>query len=141
MFEFALVMKSPLPNSLPSNQNFGYFFVAVFAIFATSLMWRGFTTFALATYFLSFLLLIFTLLFPRRLLPINILWYHFGIVLGGVISPIVLGIMFFSLITPVALISRAFGRDELKLKKRNINTYWVDRIPRGPTRDSFKNQY
>jgi hypothetical protein len=74
-------------------------------------------------------------------LPLNKLWFGLGILLGKIISPIVLGIMFFILITPVALATRAFGRDELKLKKRNLNTYWVSRNPAGPAKDSFKNQY
>jgi hypothetical protein len=125
----------------PSNQKFGWFFAAVFAFIATYLLWRGSTTLAWALYSLSFIFLIFTLLFPDRLFPLNKLWFGFGIILGNIISPIVLGIMFFILITPVALITRVFGRDEIKLKKRITNTYWVNRNPAGPLNDSFKNQY
>jgi hypothetical protein len=92
-------------------------------------------------YWLSFILLISTLLFPDRLLPLNNLWFGLGILLGKIISPIVLGIMFFILITPVALVARAFGRDELKLNKRITKTYWTNRNPAGPDNDSFKDQY
>jgi hypothetical protein len=129
------------PPSLPSNQKFGWFFIGLFAFIATYLLWRGSTTLAWILYSFSFTLLIFTLLFPEQLLPLNKLWFWLGISLGKIISPIVLGIMFFLLITPVALVTRVFGRDELKLKKSTLNTYWINRTPVGPTKDSFKNQF
>jgi len=82
-----------------------------------------------------------TLLSPQLLAPLNRLWYGLGVLLGKIISPIVLGLIFFVLITPVSLVTRLFGRDELKMKKRNVESYWVDRSPPGPPSDSFKNQY
>lgn len=129
------------PQSLPSNQKFGWFFVGVFILVATHSLWRGFAIFAWAFYFLSFIFFIITTLSPERLSPINKLWFEFGILLGKVVSPIVLAIIFFTLITPAALVTRFFGRDELKLRKRLTNSYWISRVPAGPTKDSFKNQY
>lgn len=129
------------PPSLPSNQKFGWFFVGVFILVATYFLWRGSATLAWAIYALSFIPFIITLFSPERLLPANKLWFRFGIFLGEIISPIVLGIMFFVLITPIALITRFFGRDELKLRKRSTGSYWVNRIPAGPAKDSFRNQY
>jgi hypothetical protein len=61
--------------------------------------------------------------------------------LGKIVSPIVLGLIFFVLITPAALITRLFGRDELKIKKRTVESYWVDRSTLGLESESFKNQY
>ena len=61
--------------------------------------------------------------------------------MGKVVSPLVLGVIFFLLISPVALIGRLFGRDELRLKKANSNSYWIDRVPPGPAGDTFKNQF
>ncbi len=78
---------------------------------------------------------------PQLLTPLNRLWYALGIILGKVINPIVLGAMFFVLITPIALLTRLFGRDELKIKKSFAHSYWVDRLPPGPQSDSFKNQF
>ena len=129
------------PSSLPSNQKFGWFFVGVFILVATYFLWRGSATWAWPLYSLSFIFFVITLLSPERLSPVNRLWFRLGIFQGKVISPIVLGIMFFTLITPVALITRIFGRDELKLRKRSTNSYWTTRIPAGPAKDSFKNQF
>ena len=78
---------------------------------------------------------------PKVLRPLNRVWYELGVLLGKVISPIVLGVMFFVLITPIAVITRIFGRDELKIKKLFVQSYWVDRLPPGPPSDSFKNQF
>jgi hypothetical protein len=64
-----------------------------------------------------------------------------GLLLGKIISPIVLGLIFFVLITPVSLVTRLFGRDELKMKKRSVESYWVDRSPPEPPSNTFKNQY
>jgi hypothetical protein len=64
-----------------------------------------------------------------------------GLLLGKVVSPIVLALLFFLLITTISLITRLFGRDELKMKKRSVDSYWMNRSPPGPSSDSFKNQY
>ena len=82
-----------------------------------------------------------TLVVPQLLNPLNRIWYGLGLLLGKIVSPIVLGLMFFVLITPISLFTRLFGRDELKMKKRSVESYWVDRLPPGPSSDSFKNQY
>ena len=64
-----------------------------------------------------------------------------GLALGKVVSPLVLGIIFFGLITPIALIARLIGRDELKLKRPNKSTYWSEPIGSNSDADSFKNQF
>ena len=61
--------------------------------------------------------------------------------LGKVVSPIVLGILFFIVITPVAIGMRLFGRDALLMKKRAVCSYWIDRDPPGPKPESFKDQF
>jgi len=75
------------------------------------------------------------------LTPLNKAWMKLGDLLGKVISPIVLGIIFFVLLAPVALVTRLLGRDELRLKMSNSSSYWIDRTPPGPAGDSFKNQF
>jgi hypothetical protein len=57
------------------------------------------------------------------------------------VSPVVLGVVFFLLITPVAVCSRLAGRDALRLRKRSVQSHWVERVPKGPAADSFKNQF
>lgn len=129
------------PPKLPTNRKFGWFFAAVFVIVAAYAYWKTWATVSLVALSLAVLFSAVTLLAPRLLAPLNRLWYGLGMLQGKIISPIVLGLIFFVLITPVSLVTRLFGRDVLKIKKRNVESYWVDRSPPGPPSDSFKNQY
>lgn len=129
------------PPKLPTNRKFGWFFAAVFSAVAAYAYWRGWNTVSLVTLVAAILFVAATLLTPQSLAPLNRLWYGLGMLLGKIISPIVLGLIFFVLITPVSLVTRLFGRDELKMKKRSVESYWTDRSPPGPPSDSFKNQY
>lgn len=132
---------SALPP-LPSNRRFGALFTLVFALLAAYGAYKGWSR--VATGGLGVIAAIFALLStiaPARLEPLNRLWFKFGMLLGRIVSPIVLGLIFFLLITPVAMLGRAFGRDELKLRKRVADSYWVDRVPAGPPADSFKNMF
>jgi hypothetical protein len=128
-------------SHLPDNRTFGGFFAAIFLLLSGWLaIKQHYISAALSlTVFIS--LLVFTLLAPKLLTPANSIWFSLGLLLGKIISPIVLGLMFFILITPVSLVTRLFGRDELKMKKRSVESYWTDRSPPGPSSDSFKNQY
>jgi hypothetical protein len=85
--------------------------------------------------------LLFAWLAPQRLAPLTAAWMRFGEILGRFVSPIVLGVIFFGIVTPVAVATRMFGRDELRLKRTTTATYWIDRDPPGPAGASFKNQF
>jgi hypothetical protein len=126
---------------LPTNRKFGCFFSAIFAFLATYCYWRAWVEAAASVLILSVVFATMTLVVPQLLNPLNRIWYGLGLLLGKIVSPIVLGLMFFVLITPISLFTRLFGRDELKMKKRSVESYWVDRLPPGPSSDSFKNQY
>jgi len=79
---------------------------------------------------------------PRVLAPLNRLWFRFGELLHRIVSPIALGVIFFGVITPYAMVMRLFGRDELLLRKGSAReSYWVRREPPGPPPDSFRNQF
>ena len=79
---------------------------------------------------------------PKVLRPLNWLWFQLGLLLGKIVSPLVLGAIFFLMLTPVSLVTRLFGRDELRLKRKASQTsYWLDRAPPGPEPESFKNQF
>jgi hypothetical protein len=79
---------------------------------------------------------------PRLLAPLNLLWFRLGELLHRIVSPIALGVIFFGVITPFALVMRLFGRDALLLRKRSARpSYWVRREPPGPPPDSFGNQF
>ncbi len=127
-------------SPLPTNRRFGALFVVVFSLVAAWAAWRSHAlllTIAIALATTTALLAWFR---PTRLAPFNRAWMAFGLLLGRIISPIVLGAMFFLLITPVAMVTRAFGRDALRLK-RGASSYWIERTPPGPESDSFRRQY
>ena len=77
----------------------------------------------------------------RLLLPLNKLWMHFGYLLGAIVSPIVLGVLFYFMITPIAIVMRVFGRDELRINKRNTCSEWRIRDPAEVGSESFKRQF
>ena len=125
---------------LPSNQKFGFFFTFVFAVAATYFFHSTNMTLAYAFITISLSFLIITLVKSNVLLPLNKLWMQFGLLLGMIVSPIVLGIIFFGLFTPIAILMRLSGRDELRLKFNKKPCYWITRSQ--PIKsNSFKNQF
>ena len=87
---------------------------------------------------LSIIFLILGLLNSRFLTPLNILWFKFGIFLGKFVSPIIMGLVFFLVVTPTGIIMRLLKKDLLKLKKNNLKTYWINR---SETKSDMKNQF
>lgn len=86
--------------------------------------------------------LVLALVVPKVLHPLNVLWMRFGAVLQMVISPIILGLMFFVAITPMALVLRLLGKDLLRLKlDKSAKSYWLVRDPPGPAPESMRNQF
>jgi len=130
------------PSNLPSNRTFGLLFIGVFAVLGAYGLWKGWSTEAIKTFFIiASVLVAITLLVPKLLAPFNKAWYELGLLLGKVVSPIVLGILFFIVITPVAMAMRLAGRDALRLRKQNVQSHWIDRKPPGPEPESFKEQF
>ncbi|MEO6185333.1 MAG: SxtJ family membrane protein [Steroidobacteraceae bacterium] len=127
--------------ALPSNARFGALFAGVFAAAAAYKFWRGSLPAAAVLGLVAASFAILSLARPALLTPLNKVWFAFGQLLNRVVSPVVLGILFFLIITPVALIGRLFGRDPLRMRKRAIPSYWITRDPSGPARDSFKHQF
>ena len=131
-------------QALPSERSFGLLFGAVFALLAAyGWFFKGWSlmiVLSLVVAALAFVLLGFVA--PKVLKPLNWLWFQLGQLLGKIVSPVVLGAIFFLLLTPVSLVTRLFGRDELRLKRKASQTsYWLDRAPPGPEPESFKNQF
>jgi hypothetical protein len=79
--------------------------------------WKFKSNFAILTLIPSAFFAVAAFFTPQILSPLNQHWFSFGLMLGNIISPIVLGIIFFLLITPIALVTQFFGRDELNMKK------------------------
>jgi Saxitoxin biosynthesis operon protein SxtJ len=85
---------------------------------------------------------ILALLWTAALAPLNKLWTKLGVLLYRVVSPIVLGLLFFVTVTPMALLMRILGKDPLRLRRDpNAASYWINRTPPGPAPDSMKNQF
>jgi hypothetical protein len=124
-----------------SDRSFGWVFAVVFAIIALlpllgalpPLWWAA----AVSAVFAGF-----AVVAPQRLAPLNRLWMRFGALLHRIVTPVVLGFMFFFVITPIGLLMRATGKDPLRLKlDRNARTYWIERVPPGPAPHSLERQF
>ena len=120
-----------------SNKSFGIVFCIFFLIVSLYPLING-ESIRLWSIILSGIFLILGLLNSRVLTPLNILWFKFGILLGRFISPIVMGLVFFLVVTPTGIIMRLFKKDLLKLKKNNSNTYWINR---SESKSDMKNQF
>ena len=130
---------------LPSDRSFGLTFATVFGILAGLGLWRGWMAGELWLYFLaaSVTFLIVSFAFPHILRPLNKVWMLFGAFLHKVVSPIMLGAIYFVVMTPVALFFKITGRDELRRKyDPSAKSYWIMREPPGPDGpSSFPRQF
>jgi hypothetical protein len=129
-------------QKLPTERTFGLVMAAAFALLGV----RGFLRHCSAPRYLacgavSMGFIVLALAAPRLLVPLNRAWFHLGRGMGKLISPIILGIIFFCVLTPISLLTRLFGRDVLRLRRHAANSYWINRTPSGLTSESFKNQY
>jgi predicted membrane metal-binding protein len=79
---------------------------------------------------------------PRVLHRANVYWSEFGLLLNRIVSPVVMALLFFGVVTPTAVIFRRLGNDPLRLKLDPMaTTYWIDRVPPGPSPESIKEQF
>ena len=125
---------------LPSNQKFGFFFALVFALAATYFNYAEDVNWSYGFVAASVIFFLITLIKSDALLPLNKLWMRFGLLIGMIVSPIVLGIIFFGLFTPIATLMRLSGRDELRLNVSQKASHWISRSE--PIKsDSFKHQF
>ena len=122
---------------LPSNRNFGIVFAIVFLIIS---LWPLLSQNEIRSWSLivSIIFLTLGLVNSKLLLPLNKIWFKFGIFLGNFIAPIVMGIIYFFVVTPTGLIMKMLGKDLLNLKKSNKDSYW---IKKDNLNSSLKNQF
>tara|TARA_B100000212_G_C27099574_1_gene415785 strand:- start:18 stop:401 length:384 start_codon:yes stop_codon:yes gene_type:complete len=122
---------------ISSNRSFGIVFFIVFLLIALyPLINTG--EFRLWSLIISFIFLILGILNSKILTPLNKLWFKFGIFLGKIVSPIIMGIIFFFVVTPTGVLMRIFGKDLLNLKYNNNKSYWIEKT--GP-KSKMKNQF
>ena len=125
---------------LPSNRKFGFFFTFIFVVVAAYFYYSDNATWAYMFIAAASAFMLVTLIKSDALLPLNKLWMRFGILLGMIVSPIVLGVIFFGLFTPIAILMRLSGRDELRLKYAQKASHWISRGE--PIKsESFKYQF
>ena len=126
----------------PSNRNFGLLFSGVFLILSAYAAYQGASEAKVYGWLTGGGVVgVVAVIKPGLLTPLNNAWMKLGDLMSKVVSPLVLGAIFFLVITPVALIGRLLRRDELRIKRTNASSYWIDRAPPGPGGDSFKNQF
>ena len=120
-----------------SNKSFGIVFFIVFLIIALYPMLKG-QDLRLWSLIISFIFLILGIINSSVLTPLNKIWFKFGILLGNIISPIVMAIVFFVVVTPTGIIMKILRKDLIGLKKNNKNTYWIEKKAK---MTSMKNQF
>ncbi len=122
---------------LSSNRSFGVVFFIVFLLIGLYPILKG-NDLRIWSLIISFIFLSLGLINSRILTPLNRLWFKFGLLLGKFISPIIMGIIFFIVVTPIGIIMRLFKKDLLNLKFNKKETYWIDK--KGP-KSKMKNQF
>ena len=121
-----------------SNRNFGLVFFFVFLIVSLLPLLKE-EPFRIWSIVISIIFLILGLMNSKLLTPLNKLWFKFGLFLGSIVSPIVMGIVFFLVITPTGLVMKIMGKDLLNKKKDNDKkSYWINR---SKTKSTMKQQF
>jgi hypothetical protein len=124
-----------------SDRAFGFVVAAALSLVALWPLWRGtaprWWSLGLAALFLGA-----ALFAPRALAPLNRLWFRLGLLLHALVNPVVMALLFFTTVTPIALIMRAMGKNPLRLTRdHDARTYWIERRPPGPMPDTMPRQF
>jgi hypothetical protein len=125
-----------------SDRSFGVVFFVAFSLYG---LWpllrepRGVRLWALVT---GGVFLLLGLVAPKVLSPLNKLWTKLGLLLGKIVNPIVMALLFFFTITPIGVLMRMMGKDGLRRRfDKSSASYWIERKPPGPPPESMKNQF
>ena len=122
---------------ISSNRSFGIVFFVVFLLIALYPLTYG-GEIRIWSLIISILFLILGLLNSKILAPLNKIWFKFGILLGKIVSPLIMGIIFFLVVTPIGFTMRLLGKDVLNLKYNKNKSYWIEK--NGP-KSKMKNQF
>jgi len=124
-----------------SERSFGFVFTVVFLVIG---LWPFFNDGAihLVPVGLAGGFALVSLVFPGLLKPLNLLWFKFGLLLHKIVNPVVMGLMFFLVMTPIALLMKVLGKSTFyRHFDSDVETYWIERSPPGPEPESMKNQF
>ena len=122
---------------ISSNRSFGLVFFVVFLIISIYPVFYS-EDLRVWSAIVSLVFLILGIMNSKILTPLNKIWFRFGILSGKIVSPIVMGIVYFAVVFPTSLIMKSLGKDLLKLKKNKEKTYWVESTS---SKSSMKNQF
>ncbi len=127
----------------PSERSFGITFAVVFALLAAFSYWhRGAGNTFYVTLAVSGIFAVVTLVAPRILRPLNLIWLKFGLLLHKVVNPVIMGILFFGIFTPMGVVMRVFGVDFLRTKRKlAMESYWIAKGDENIPDSSMKNQF
>ena len=121
-------MKKNNKIKMSSNRSFGLIFFLVFFIIAFWSFRGDFYQIRTLPLYVSLIFLILGIINSKLLLPLNKLWFNFGMFLGSIISPIIMALVFFVVVTPIGILMRIFKKDLLlKKKDKNLKSYWIKR--------------
>jgi hypothetical protein len=122
---------------IASNKNFGLVFFVVFCLIGLyPLLKEG--DVRIWSVIIAIIFLILGLLNSKYLTPLNKIWFKFGLFLGKITSPLVMGIIFFFVVTPTSIIMKILRKDLLNLEFNNDKTYWIKKIE---PKSKMKNQF
>ena len=123
---------------ITSNRNFGLVFFIIFLIFGLWPITNG-EEIRIWLILMAFIFLILGIIESKLLSPLNRLWFKFGIMLGGIVAPIVMAAIFFIIVTPIGIFMSIIGKDILNKKHdKKKKTYWIKRIkPTGSMKRQF----
>ena len=122
---------------LGSNRSFGIVFFIVFLIIAIYPLLND-NSIRLWSLIIGIIFLILGIINSKVLTPFNILWMKFGLLLGKIVSPIVMGFVFFGVVTPISIIMKLLKKDLLNLKRNKKETYW---LKKEEIKSNMKNQF
>ncbi len=126
-----------METKIPSNRNFGIVFFIVFLVISIWPLLNN-SDIRYWSLIISIIFLVLGIINSNILTPLNKFWTKFGILLGKIVSPIVMGIIFFVVVTPIALLLKIIGKDVLYLKKNNSKSYWIQK---GEPKSTMKDQF
>ena len=122
---------------ISSNRSFGIVFFIVFLLIGTYPLLNN-DHIRIWALIISIVFLILGLLNSKILLPLNKIWFKFGILLGKIISPLIMGLIFFVVVTPIGLLMRLLNKDLLNLKFNKSKSYWIEKSDQ---KSKMKNQF
>lgn len=128
----------------PSDRSFGLTVGGILALIEAYRFWsiEALDLIGIALLTIAAPLLLFGLIYPKILAPLNRAWMKLGLLMFKVVNPIIMFAVYALTIVPIGLLLRLFGKDSLRIKlDKDAKSYWIERAPAGPPPETMKNQF